>query len=390
MTADSTSADLFPQDREALRADLLERVAGLADIVAAHRDATETGRTVAPPVVDALRASGLFRMKAPREVGGAEAHPVTQMDVIEAMALVDPATSWSMFISSAVSGSALSRLPDEGVSEVLANGWPSFVGTLKPDGRAERVDGGWKVSGRWSWGSGLPHADYVSVLVLTGDTEQPVIAAVVPIADVTRHDNWFPLGMAGTGSADYELVEVFVPDHRVAQVVRTNPRRGGTLFRLGMPGYVVNEHGCFAYALAQSAIDLMTATAIEKKRGYAAARSIADREILQREISRSAQRVNASRALMREVVERLYLEAEQQGQVSPVTQAEARAAAVWCTDEALDVVTILFRYAGGGAVMAGSRLQALLRDLLTVQSHLVVSDVAYEEHGRLLLGLDPV
>ncbi len=386
MSKDPITAE-FPTERLALRTDLLARVEGIADVIAANREASETGRTLAPAAVTALRESGLLRMKAPRVVGGAEAHPVTQMDVIEAVALIDPAASWSMFISSAVAGSALARLPDEGVAEVTSGGFPCIAGTLRPAGSAEPVEGGYRVSGRWAWGSGMNHADFFSALVLTGDSDQPVISVIVPAAEVIAHDTWFPLGMRGTGSADFELSDVFVPNHRVADVSRSAPRRGGSLFRLGMPGYVINEHGAFAYALAQAAIDEFVRMAVAKKRGYLMATSVADRAVVQRELSRAQRRTDACRLLMADTVEQLYAEAESDEGVSAETQAQGRAAATWCTDEAIEVVSSLFRYAGGGAVMSGSPFERLLRDLYTVQSHLVVSDVAYEIDGQFLLGL---
>ncbi|MGI9598880.1 MAG: acyl-CoA dehydrogenase family protein [Acidimicrobiales bacterium] len=377
-------ANPFPADRQANRDHLLAAAATIADTLTTNRNKTEELRTLAPDSVAALRESGLFKLKAPREVGGAEAHPVVQMDVIEAVAMADPAASWCMLISSAVSGMSLARLSDEAVEQILADGHPFMAGSLKPGGSATKVDGGYRISGRWAWGSGVPHADWVSVPVFCDDPA-PVVNAVIPIDQVTLHDTWHVMGMKGTGSGDYELNEVFVPDRFVNNLAEPH-RRGGALYRLGMPGFVINEHGCFAYAIGRLVLKTLTETAIEKKRGYAGGISIADREVFQRAISVGTQRMNACQLLMADVVERLF-DSAADGPPPPAMQAEARAAAVWCTDEALDVVGTLFRYAGGSAVMLDNIMQRCLRDLYTVQSHLVVSDSAYEIHGRLLLGL---
>jgi alkylation response protein AidB-like acyl-CoA dehydrogenase len=376
----------FPVEREANREFLLAAVDSIHDTLAANRDKTEGLRTLAPESVAALAESGLIKLKAPREVGGAEAHPVVQMDVIEAVAKADPAASWCMLITSAVAGANLARLPDEALNEVMSGGFPFMVGSLKPGGSARKVDGGFRIDGRWAWGSGLPHADYVSVPVFCDDPA-PMVHAVIPIGDVHPHDTWHVLGMRGTGSGDYELQDVFVPDYYVTPISRP-PVRGGALYRLGMPGYVVNEHGCFAYALARLAIEHLTETAAAKKRGYLGGTSIAERQVVQREIGRSTQRMNACALLMADAVERLYQSAAD-GPACPSVQAEARAAATWCTDEAVDVIGNLFRYAGGGAVMDGNVMQRHLRDIYTVQAHLVVSDVAYEEYGRMLLDAVP-
>lgn len=375
----------FPVDRAQNRERLLDAVAAIAPIVAANRERSEELRTLAPESVETLRESGLFQLKAPREVGGAEAHPVDQMDVIEAMTQVDPAAAWSMFITSAVAGSALARLGDEGVAELLDGGFPFMAGSLRPGGSARRVDGGYRVSGRWAWGSGVAHADWVVVPVFTDDKATPLISAVAPIADVILHDTWYVLGMKGTGSGDYELDDVFVPDRRAVDVAAPQAR-GGPLYRLGLPGFVVNEHGSFAYALARLALDTMVTTAVEKKRGYGAGISLADRQVFQRLVGQASIRIDACRLAMAAVVDRLY-DAAAEGPPAESIQAEARACAVWCTDEALDIVGSLFRYGGGSAVMADSLMQRCLRDLYTVQSHLVVSDAAYEAFGQLRLGL---
>lgn len=379
----------YPTDEAAKLEMLLAAVESIADVLVATRDETEESRTLAPVAAEALRDAGLNRLKAPLEVGGAEADPVTQMRVIEAVTMLDPAAAWSMFITSAVTGNALSRVPDHVVDEMLDGGFPFMVGSLKPGGTARRIDGGYRLSGRWAWGSGIHHADYVSVPVLAEDGDGGV-HAIVPAERVTVHDNWFTLGMRGTGSCDYSLDDVFVADDWVTELGKPNPQRGGALYRMGMPGFVINEHGCFAWALARLALATFTEGAIERRRGYVGSTSVADREVVQRTIGEATMRLNATELLMVEVLERLFAAAEATDDplgVSPQLQAEARAAAVWCTDEALDVATSLLRYAGGRAVMAGDLIGRCVRDLLTIQSHLVVSDVAYEAYGQLLLGL---
>ena len=379
-----SGANPFPVDRSANRSYLLDAVASVADVVAANRDRSEDARTLAPESVEALRRSGLFMMKAPREVGGAEAHPVDQMDVIESMAMIDPATSWCMLITSAVSGAAMARLPDRAVDEILDGDYPFMVGSLRPGGTARRVDGGFRVSGRWAWGSGLNHADYVSVPVFCD--EPALIQVVVPRDQIVLHDTWHVLGMKGTGSGDYELEDVFVPEHFTTDPIAQRQQRGGALYRLGMPGFVVNEHGAFAYAIGRLALATFIRAAVEKKRGYVGGVTVADREVVQRTVGQGTQRMNACQLLMADAVDRLF-ESAAEGPPPPAAQADARAAATLCTDEAIDVVSALFRYAGGSAVMLDNAMQRYLRDLFTVQSHLVVSDSAYEIQGQLLLGL---
>jgi alkylation response protein AidB-like acyl-CoA dehydrogenase len=261
-----------------------------------------------------------------------------------------------------------------------------MAGTLKPDGLARPVEGGFRVSGRWGWGSGIRHADYVSALVLCPELKT-LVRCVVPVDEVIVHDNWHVMGMKGTGSCDYELDDVFVPDLYAANMMTSPPIRGGALYRLGLPGYVVNEHAMFALAIARLALNTVSEMAIEKKRGYGAQTTIADREVFQRLVAISDLRLKSCRAHMVEVLDRLFESAVVDGLPDPKTQGEARAMAVFCTDEALAVTGELFRYGGGSAVYLGSVLERCLRDLYTVQSHFVVNDSAYEVYGQQMLGM---
>lgn len=377
------SATPLPRERSALVQALLRGVEGIAPIIARNKAASEHARSLAPEVVEAMRDTGLLMMKSPYEVGGAEIHPVDQMAVVEAVTYLDSAAAWSMFIAATVTGRALSALSDEAVDELFAGGsFPIMAGSLKPSGAAIRVNGGFRISGQWAWGSGVHHADYVIVPVLKDD-KTGVLTAVVPRAQVRIIDNWHALGINGSGSSDYALDDVFVPSHFVNET--PTQRRGGTIFRMGY-GFAANEHAGFANALAQQALRAVTESAQAKKRGYGAGICIADREIFQRSVAESELRLRANKLLMIDVLERLF-DASVDGEAPIALQAEARAASVLCTDEAIAVTSALFRYAGGSAVMLDDPLQRILRDLYTAQSHLMVSDAAYEALGKLRLGL---
>jgi alkylation response protein AidB-like acyl-CoA dehydrogenase len=382
----SSRENQFPEDRAANRAYLLAAVESVADALAAGRDESEQLRRLSPTSVDALRSSGLFKMKSPRVLGGAEAHPVTQMDVIEAVTMIDPAAAWCMFITASATGATLSVLPDETAAGVLADGFPYMAASLRPGGTARRADGGYRVSGRWAWGSGVEHADWVTVPVFCEGDGPPIIRALVPASEVIVHDNWHTLGMRGTGSCDYELDDVFVADGFAVDVFSGEPPKGGALMRLGLPAFVVNEHGSFAYALGRLALQMASESAVEKKRGYAGGVSLADRQIFQRTIGQGTIRMNACALAMADAMERVF-DSAAGGPPDPALVTEAQAAAVWCTDEAVDLVGELFRFTGGSAVMDGSEMQRILRDIYTVQSHLMASAVGYEQYGQTLLGM---
>ena len=373
----------FPANRDELRATLLASVESIAERIRNSSSASEDARTLAPEAAKALHESGLSAMKSPRSTGGAQAHPHVQMDVIEALTRIDAAAGWSLLITSGITARVLSCLPESSVREILsAGGVPFVAGSLKPSGRARATEGGFVVSGRWSWASGLGHADYVVAPAFLED-QSGAIWAVVPKEQVQVHDTWFPLGLKGTGSTDFSLEETFVPHDFAAS--NTLAVRGGPLYRLGYGG-AAHEHGIFACALARAALDSVMATAGEKKRGYVQQKGLTDREAFHSTVAEAELRIRAARLLMADAAERL-LDSAAEGEAPIALQAEARAAATFCTDEALDVTTKLFRFAGGSAVMQGDDMERILRDLFTAQAHLYVSDSAYESLGRLRLGL---
>jgi len=379
----SNSRVSYPEDREELRGVLMNAVASIAKEVEDAAQESESRRTLAPAAVEALRRSGLAGMKSPREVGGAEAEPTLQIDVIEAVTQIDAAAGWALLIASGIGARVLSTMPDEAVAEVLTpQGLPFFAGSLKPDGTARAVDGGFEITGRWGWASGVTHADYVVAPAWLED-HSDVIWAVVPADRAVIHDNWFPLGMRGTGSSDFSFDRVFVGSRFISSAAP--PVRGGALYRLGY-GSAAHEHGIYAIALAQAALRTVTETAKTKRRGYVGATSVADRETFQAAIVKGELRITAARLLMVDTAQRLFASARDTA--APVAlQAEARAVAVHCTSEALAVTTEVIRYAGASALMSGDPLEKIVRDLYTAQSHFFVSESAYGTLGQLRLGL---
>ena len=373
----------YPKDREELRGVLLGAVASISDEVRGATDEGESLRTIAPAAVEALRKSGLVGMKSPREVGGAEAEPAVQIDVIEALTRIDSATGWALLIASGIGARVLSTVSDDVIGELFTGqGFPFFAGSLKPDGLAREVDGGYEVTGRWAWASGVAHADYVVAPVWLED-QSGLVWVVVPAESAVVHDNWFPLGMRGTGSSDFSFDRVFVPSRFASSA--GPPVRGGALYRLGF-GSAAHEHGIYAIALGQTALETVIDTAKAKRRGYVGGQSVADRQGFQAAIVQAELRMKAARLLMVDVSQRLFASAADQAAPAAL-QAEARAAAAYCTTEALEVTTDLIRYVGGGALMSAQPLEKILRDIYTAQSHFFVSESAYEILGRLRLGL---
>jgi alkylation response protein AidB-like acyl-CoA dehydrogenase len=380
----------FPDDPADIRLALLAKIDGLKETLEAGVDEGEQNSTLPSGVVDALYDAGLFAIKLPRELGGAEADLVTQMEVIEALSRIEPSAGWCTMIGATGIGLIGAHLPDEAISQIFPGGSvPRSAGAFMPMGKAETVDGGYLVNGRWSFASGIRHSHWLSagaLVVKDGKTTDEYIRAVFPTSDAVIHDNWDVAGLKGTGSCDFSVSGLFVPQEFTYPRAAAEPKRGGSLYRLGWPGFVAYEHAAFALGVGRRALDVIVAEAGAKIRGMQPSR-LASRPSFQKSLGECDLRLKAARTLVIHLLEEAWDQASQGVIPGPQLQGEMRSSATFATSMALDVVTTAFRYGGGSALYTTSVLQRCLRDLNAAAQHLMVSDSAYENHGQFMLDI---
>lgn len=193
-----------------LRRELLAEVEAVAPMLAEHAADSEGLARLNAPSIEALRKTRLLRFNCPRERGGEEADPVTHLEVIEALAKIDGSAAWNVGILAGVSMTVAAFLPSASGKKIFANGVPPMAGSSSPQGRAEPVDGGYRVSGRWSFGSGIHHADWVlATSVVPGEPFPAAVRiAVLPRNQVVIHNNWQVAGLKASGSCDYSIDDV--------------------------------------------------------------------------------------------------------------------------------------------------------------------------------------
>ena len=384
----------FPDDRAQKRKFLLDAVESVRRIVSAGTDESERIGALPIASVDAIRGAGLFALKLPRPLGGAEADPVTQIEVIEALSYIDAAAGWCLMIGATAVGQPGAYAPDEAIAEIFPNGYiPLGATSTAPMGKATPVDGGYTLSGRWPFASGVRHAEWMSAgaIIPAADPNKPPIslALVYPTASARIHDNWQVFGLEGTGSNDISVENIFVPQAFTWDSLAFQPKRGGAIYRMGRPGFVANEHAAFALGVAQRALDEIIAFAPAKRRGRPPT-SVADRGAFRLDIAECDFRLRAARMLSHDVFERAYAVACQGRIPDAAAQAEMRGVSAYTTRVALDVVTTAFRYAGGEAIFHSSPLQRCLRNINAAAQHLNPSGIALEHHGAALLNLPDV
>jgi len=386
----------FPADRAEKRRALLEAVESVADTLRAGADEAEALTTLPQATVEALSASGLWALKLPAELGGAEADPVTQLEVIEAVTYIDTSAGWSVMIGATSIGWPGAFLPDSAITEVFAGGRiPRAAGIGGVTGTAVAVDAGYRLSGRFQFASGAPHAEWlIAGARIEGSDSPEERMFLIPAASATLHDNWRVAGLKGTGSCDFSVQDLFVPAEFTwdrAILARGEPRRGGPIFRLGMPAFTANEHAAFALGGARRALDLLLEQARTKRRGHGVAASmVAERPVVQKWVAEADLRLRAARGLIVDLLEEAWRSACEGRVPDPFLQAKLRAASTYVSDVGVEVATQAFRYGGGGALHETNLLQRYWRDVTAAGQHLAVSDAGYEGYGRLLLGLPPL
>ena len=381
----------FPIDREEKRRVLMDAVDSVRDVLEAGAQEGEETATLPWASVDALYDSGLLRLKLPHVLGGAEADLVTQLDVLEAVSEIDASAGWCLMIGAASLGGVGAFLADDAIEEIFAQGRPpKTAGVFAPFGKAAPVDGGYLLSGRWAFASGIRHSDWISAgaRVVTEKPGYPVqVRATMRTSEVNIHDNWRVMGLRGTGSCDFSVEDLFVPQSFAYDVSLTESLRGGAMYRLGRPAFVTNEHSAFALGVARRALNEALEVGKSKTRGYASVNSLARRPAFQRMLSENDLRLRACRALNVEILEEAWQAVGEGRPPSPLMQTKMRSLCSYTTDVAVDVVTQAFRFAGGAALFDGSILQRCLRDINAGAQHQMVSDTAYENHGQFMLGL---
>jgi alkylation response protein AidB-like acyl-CoA dehydrogenase len=384
----------FPTERAAKRAALLAAVDGIRDVVAAGAEEGERLRTLPPATVRALTESGLLGLKVPESLGGAEADPVTQLEVLEALTRIDASAGWCLMVATTAVGLPAGFLPDETMDKILAGGRiPPAAIAIFPSGTATPVDGGYRLSGRWPFASGVRHAEWLTAGAMVGrDAQDPAerTVVVIPAAAAEIHDNWRVAGLEGTGSSDFTVSDLFVPAAFAWNPAIAKPRRGGALFRLGMPAFVAYEHVAFALGVARRALDAGLELAQGKRRGIVTTSPLAGRAAFQALLGESEIRLRMVRAGAFELFEAAWAAAGAGTTPARRPQAELRSTATYATETAVDIVTRVFRAAGGGALYRTGILQRCLRDIHAGAQHFMVSDSAYEHLGQILLGFPDV
>lgn len=386
MTAASTvseSASTMVDLARGFDAELRERAAEI-----------ESARRLPRDLSDRFAQAGFYRMCVPSVLGGLECPPATTMETIETLARADGASAWCVFIG-ATSGSVLSLVSEGTGREVFATPTTLLSGVFAPRGSATAVDGGFRISGRWPWGSGTQNADWILAGCRIFRDDAPAVGEgrapetrlmIVPASCVEFLDTWHVSGLSGTGSTDFEIHDVFVPASRAIAFGVDRPL-ARPLYAFPQFGLLALGIGAVALGLARAAIDELVALA-GSKTPDGSGRPLAARPAAQSEVALAEATLRSARAFYREAIATAWEAATRYGEIDVTHRRDIRLATTHATQASAAVVGRMYALAGGSAVYRSSPLQRIFRDAHVATQHMMVSSSTLELTGRLLLGLE--
>lgn len=357
----------------------------------------ERDRRLPADLAERMAAAGMFRLLVPRSLGGLEVHPREFFDALVETARADGAVGWCQMIG-ATTGILSASLPAQW-AESIYGAHPDCIstGVTAPLGRATPVAGGYRVTGRWPFGSGSQVSHWLcGGCVVLGDDGKPrtnahgmpeTILALFPAADVTIHDTWHTSGLCGTGSHDIEVDDVFVPEGRWS-VLGGRARIDGALYRFPTLGLLALGVSAVAIGIARHAIEAFTELAGSKV-PTGSTRALADRAGVQKDLARAHALVESAVALTYRAIDHAWSEAQGSGRLGLETKAELRLAATNNAWSAAEAVDLMYHAAGGSSIYDRSDLQRCFRDVHVATQHLMVAQPTWEMVGKVKLGIDP-
>ncbi len=378
-----------------MAASLLQQIRALGPRIDASAAADETATEVDKQIIAALIDAGAFGMMAPRELGGSECHPSAIIDVVRELAYWDGSTGW--YVGATIVGEAVSGafLGPKAAAAMYAQGIPRIAGQAAPGGKAVRLGDHFSVSGKFSFATGCPTANWIVGGYLVEDESgaaeldalgQPLfLLGMVPRETVTFNGNWHVLGLRGTGSYDVTVGEQLVHQDFFIQPFAAPQLRGGAFYRMGFMAPPCITHSAFALGVARRALDEWRSHAHVKDRlpGIKAC----DTHSFQRDFAAAEGELRAAEAYVRRTFDLLFAAAEA-GHVPDDLRIDGRLAACHAFRTCNRVVQTAFTALATTGLRNGHPIQRAFRDMQTGNAHFLTGEAALIETGKALGGVD--
>jgi alkylation response protein AidB-like acyl-CoA dehydrogenase len=379
--------------------DWVARARKLCPEIEAAAARTEQDKEVTPEIMSALHDAALFRMLIPRSLGGGEATPLAMMEVLEAVAAADASTAWCLGQAHGCTFAA--AFLDHDVAQEIF-GAPDAVlawGPGSPNAKAIVTDGGYRVSGQWRFASGSRHAAWLGghstvceadgTPRLDADGRKITRTMLFPISSADISNVWQVIGLRGTGSDDYAVDDLFVPEaYTTWRGSAADRREIGPLYSISLLTLYGIAFAAVALGIARATLDEFLSLAAQKTASHAPA-VLRENAVIQSGVAQAEARLGSSRAYL---VERLAATWETwcAGDDPSLDQrARLRVAITWAMNQSCEVVNFAWQAAGTNAIFENNPFERRFRDMHTVSQQGQAHLSNFEAAGLALLGVDP-
>jgi hypothetical protein len=371
---------------------------GMRGLVQQEAAESERMRTLTGAIVDEMWHSGLMSAFNPIPAGGVEPSFTDMIETWIEMAWQDGSFGWVGIANLPSSFAAAAYLSDEGFAEVFTahDNHVTIGGQFFPNGQGTVVDGGYRLSGSWSFGSGIGHSQYIAAGFLPMDNGEmrwisegipDMQVAIVAREDISFNDGWYVQGLKGTGSYDYSADDVFVPESRTFPLFVREPRRGASpATRMGLMPVTAAGHASWALGVAKSMLDDVQELAATKFRMSDMA-SLASRPTFQKGLAHHVAAWRAARLLVLDAFTTAESAVAAGSDLTPTLRADMRAAAVYATDVARGCAEWAHLVAGTSSIREGTRLERAFRDMYTGTQHAFISEKVAIDAAQIWLGI---
>jgi alkylation response protein AidB-like acyl-CoA dehydrogenase len=383
---------------------VVQAAAAFRPVLREYREELEREQRLPKPLVEQLRAAGFYRMVIPRALGGLEVDQLTYLRVVELLSEGCGSVGWNL-ANNSIGQLVTLGLPPEGTDELYGNGPANLAGTaVQGGGTAVAVEGGYRVTGRWQFGSGCNEAAWMlgSFQVIedgkprarpdgTGTYWRGIFkraeAEIVP-------GSWDVAGLRGTGSFDWTATDVFLPERRVmlhagAPLDNQWNRWPGLVYQLPAQAWVGPHHSAVITGIARAGIDALIELAGGKQPRGRPAGLLCESPQVQDAVGRADTILEAGRSHRAAMIAALWNTIAAGGETTLEQRSRCRLAASYAADCAREAMDLVYRLGGSTSFKRESRLAECWRDLHTVGQTVTLAPEWYPIGGRVYLGMDP-
>ncbi|GLY64228.1 acyl-CoA dehydrogenase family protein [Amycolatopsis taiwanensis] len=381
-------------------ADVVARAASVAEVLAAQANEVDAQRRLTGQAIRALTEAGMFRLMTPVEFGGYGVDVSTLSEVAKVLARSCASSAWITVIYNGTKMLA-AHFSEEARQEVFATDPDAGMASIfAPSGVARQVAGGYRVSGRWPWASGILHARWgIGMAPIVDDGGTPVGAgfALMPTEDLSIEDTWYTVGMRGTGSNTMVAEDVFVPHHRMLapQNILASPKQtdpsAPQMLRTSPVAGLVSSLAAPMVGVAQVALAFVTAKAPKRAISYTSYPAQIESQVFVKGIGEAAMQIDSAELHLARTTRMIDAAAAEARELTLDERRKVRGDVGHAMNEVCLAFNQLMNLHGSSAFAEVNPLQRMWRDANTGSRHATfATNVNYEVHGGALVGLPPI